>query len=62
MDLPDSCVDGVLCRWGYMVMEDPAAAFSETRRVLRGGGAVAFSVLAGPEENPFASIPARLLV
>jgi ubiquinone/menaquinone biosynthesis C-methylase UbiE len=62
MDLPDSCVDGVLCRWGYMLMEDPVAAFSETRRVLRGGGAVAFSVLAGPEDNPFASIPAQLLV
>jgi len=61
MELPDSCVDGVLCRWGYMLMADPAAAFRETKRVLREDGAVAFSVFAGPEENPWASIPGRLL-
>ena len=23
MDLPDDSVDGVLCRWGYMLMADP---------------------------------------
>jgi ubiquinone/menaquinone biosynthesis C-methylase UbiE len=62
MDLPDSSVDGVLCRWGYMLMADPVAAFCETRRVLREGGAVAFSVFAAPEDNPWASIPDRLLV
>lgn len=62
MDLPDACVDGVLCRWGYMLMADPAVAFSETRRVLREGGGVAFSVFAEPEENPWAGIPGRLLV
>jgi ubiquinone/menaquinone biosynthesis C-methylase UbiE len=26
MDLGDDSVDGVLCRWGYMLMADPAAA------------------------------------
>jgi SAM-dependent methyltransferase len=26
LDLPDKAVDGVLCRWGYMLMADPAAA------------------------------------
>jgi ubiquinone/menaquinone biosynthesis C-methylase UbiE len=26
MDLDDDSVDGVLCRWGYMLMADPAAA------------------------------------
>jgi SAM-dependent methyltransferase len=35
MDLGDSSVDGVLCRFGYMLMADPAAALAETRRVLR---------------------------
>jgi ubiquinone/menaquinone biosynthesis C-methylase UbiE len=62
MDLPDSCVDGVLCRWGYMLMADPVAAFNETRRVLREGGAVAFSVFAAPEDNPWAAVPDWLLV
>jgi SAM-dependent methyltransferase len=31
---------------------DPAAAFAETRRVLRPGGRLAFSVWAAPERNP----------
>ena len=35
MDLDDDSVDGVLCRWGYMLMADPATALAETRRVLR---------------------------
>jgi ubiquinone/menaquinone biosynthesis C-methylase UbiE len=33
--LDDDSVDGVLCRFAYMLMADPAAAFAETRRVLR---------------------------
>ena len=62
MDLDDNSVDGVLCRWGYMLMADPGAAFRETRRVLRNRGRLAFSVWAEPERNPWASIPARVLV
>jgi SAM-dependent methyltransferase len=62
MDLEDGSVDGVLCRWGYMLMADPGAALAETRRVLRDGGRVAFSVWADPEQNPWASIPARALL
>jgi ubiquinone/menaquinone biosynthesis C-methylase UbiE len=38
MDLETDSVDDVLCRWGYMLMIDPAAALAETRRVLRPGG------------------------
>ena len=44
IDLPVASVDAVLCRWGYMLMADPGAALSETRRVLRPGGRVAFAV------------------
>jgi ubiquinone/menaquinone biosynthesis C-methylase UbiE len=61
MDLDDDSVDGVLCRWGYMLMADPAAALTETRRVLRPGGRVAFSVWADPAANPWASVPAKAL-
>jgi ubiquinone/menaquinone biosynthesis C-methylase UbiE len=52
MDLETNSVDGVLCRWAYMLMIDPAAAFAETRRVLRPGGRLAFSVWAPRERNP----------
>ena len=62
MDLDDGSVDGVLCRWGYMLMGDPSAALAETRRVLRDGGRVAFSVWGDPDQNPWASIPARALI
>jgi SAM-dependent methyltransferase len=62
MDLEPDSVDGVLCRWGYMLMADPAAAIAETRRVLREGGRLAFAVFAGPDHNQFAAIPVRVLV
>lgn len=62
MDLDTDSVDGVLCRWGYMLMSDPATAFKETRRVLKPEGRLCFSVFAGPEQNPWAALPARTLI
>jgi SAM-dependent methyltransferase len=61
MDLKTDSVDGVLCRWGYMLMIDPAAAFAETRRVLRPGDRLAFSVWAARERNPALSLVGRVL-
>src|SRR4051812_21343442 len=51
MDLDDDSVDGVICRFGYMLMADPAASLAETRRVLRPGGRLVFSVWGAPERN-----------
>ncbi len=62
MDLEDDSVDAVVCRWGYMLMADPAAALKETRRVLRDGGSLAFAVWATPDRNPWAAIPGMTLV
>ena len=62
MDLEDDSVDAVVCRWGYMLMADPAAAFKETRRVLRDGGPLAFAVWRTPDRNPWASVPVMTLV
>jgi ubiquinone/menaquinone biosynthesis C-methylase UbiE len=62
MDLESESVDGVMCRWGYMLMGDPAAALGETRRVLRSGGRLVFSVFAGPDQNPWAALPAKALI
>jgi ubiquinone/menaquinone biosynthesis C-methylase UbiE len=62
IDLPVASVDAVLCRWGYMLMADPAAALGETRRVLRSGGRVALAVWDKLERNPWALLPAQELI
>jgi ubiquinone/menaquinone biosynthesis C-methylase UbiE len=62
MDLPDASVDGVLCRWGFMLMQDPAAALRESKRVLRSGGKLVFSVWGPPEANPWVTIPVVVAV
>jgi ubiquinone/menaquinone biosynthesis C-methylase UbiE len=62
MDLDNDSVDGVVCRWGYMLMANPAAALEETRRLLRKGGPLAFAVWTTPDRNPWAAVPAMTLV
>jgi SAM-dependent methyltransferase len=53
IELDTDSVDGVLCRFGYMLMADPAAALSETRRVLHQGGRITLAVWGAPVRNPF---------
>jgi SAM-dependent methyltransferase len=62
MALETASVDGVTCRWGYMLMPDPGAALGETYRVLRPAGRLAFAVFGAPERNPWASLVGRILV
>jgi len=62
IDLPTASVDGVLCRWGYMLMLDPETALRETRRVLRPGGHVALAAWAAPDENPNMTLAPRTLL
>ena len=62
IDLELASVDVVLCRWGYMLMVDPAAALRETRRVLRSGGRVALAVWDAGERNPWLEIPLSVLL
>ena len=62
LELEDDSIDGVICRFGYMLMADPAAALAETRRVLRPGGRLVLAVWRGPEQNPWVSLPGRVLV
>jgi len=59
--LDDDSVDGVLCRFGFMLMPDPEAALAETRRVLRPGGRLVLAVWGQAERNPWISIAGRLL-
>jgi SAM-dependent methyltransferase len=56
IDLPLASQDAVLCRLGYMLMADPAAALRETRRVLVPGGRVALAVWDRPETNPWSRV------
>ena len=62
MDLEDASVDGVLCRFGFMLMPRPEVALSETRRVLRSGGRAVLAVWCSAARNPWISIAGRLLV
>jgi ubiquinone/menaquinone biosynthesis C-methylase UbiE len=56
MDLDDDSVDGIICRWGFMLMLDPHSALEECRRVLKKGRRLALSVWASPEENPWVTV------
>lgn len=55
LDLPDASVDAVVCRFGYMLVPDPALALRETRRVLRPAGRLAFATWAPAKRNPWAT-------
>lgn len=62
LDLPDGSVDGVICRFGYMLMADPGHALAETRRVLRPGGRLVFAVWREADRNPWIAVPGRMFV
>jgi SAM-dependent methyltransferase len=61
IDLPVADVDAVVCRWGYMLMDDPAAALRETRRVLRPEGRLALATWDRLDRNPWAAEPGEVL-
>jgi len=62
IDQGAATLDGVLCRWGYMLMADGEAALRETRRILRPGARVALAAWTSPTENPWAALPMGELV
>lgn len=56
LELSDDDFDAVLCRFGYMLMADPAQALRESARVLRPDGRLALAVWGVAEENPWLSL------
>lgn len=59
LTLDDRSVDGVLCRWGLMLVPDVAAAAGEVARVLRPAGRAAIAVWADPEQNEWMTASGR---
>jgi ubiquinone/menaquinone biosynthesis C-methylase UbiE len=53
IDLPDDSVDGVLSRFGLMLIPAREQAMREIRRVLRAGGRCAYATWGPPERNPW---------
>ena len=62
IELEDGSVDGVVCRFSYMLMPDPAQALRETRRVLRDGGRLALSTWGDPARNPWMTASAGVMI
>jgi SAM-dependent methyltransferase len=62
IDVEAASIDIVLCRWGYMLMDDPENALRETRRVLRPGGRVALAAWTTADDNKWSWLPVELLV
>ena len=52
--------DLVASRFGMMFFADPVAAFANMRRGLRPGGRIVFAAWAGPERNPWFTLPLRI--
>ena len=59
IDVEAASLDGVLCRWGYMLMADRRRALRETRRVLKPGARVALAAWAAPGGQPVGVLPNR---
>ena len=47
----------MLCRWGYMLLEDPEYALRETRRILKQDGTLALAAWTGPDDNLWSAAP-----
>jgi SAM-dependent methyltransferase len=62
IDLPDSSVDAVVSRYGYMLVPEPERALRETRRVLRAGRPLAFATWAPAKRNPWATAYGPVLI
>jgi SAM-dependent methyltransferase len=61
IDQPAATVDGVLCRWGYMLLEDPESALRDTRRILKQDGKVALAAWTQAEDNQWSTAPVKIL-
>lgn len=61
IDLQAASIDGVLCRWGFMLLNDPESALRDVRRILKPDAALALAAWSGPDENLWSAAPVRIL-
>jgi SAM-dependent methyltransferase len=59
LSFEDGSFDGVVCRWGLMLVPDIPAAAGEIARVLRRGGRTALAVWADPDDNDWMTAAGR---
>ena len=59
LSFDDDAFDGLLCRWGLMLVPDMDDVAAEMRRVLRPGGRAAVAVWASPDENEWMTASGR---
>jgi len=59
LTLPDASVDGIVCRFGLMLVPDMESAAAEIARVLRPGGRVVLAVWASSHLNPWITAGGR---
>lgn len=59
LSFADASVDGILCRWGLMLVPDMDTAAGEIRRVLRPAGRAALAVWGPPYDNDWMTAPGR---
>jgi SAM-dependent methyltransferase len=62
IDLPDRSVDGVMSRFGLMLVTDPGRALAESHRVLRTGGRLAYAVWGPLDLNPWITLVGATLI
>jgi ubiquinone/menaquinone biosynthesis C-methylase UbiE len=62
IDLPDASVDGVLSRFGLMLVADTLRALKESHRVLRSKGRLAYAVWGSIDRNPWITLVASALL
>jgi SAM-dependent methyltransferase len=59
LSFADGSFDGLLCRWGLMLVPDMDAVAAEMLRVVRPGGHVALAVWASPDDNEWMTAAGR---
>lgn len=60
-DLPSATFDAAIMRWGLMFMPEPVDCLQRIHRALKPGAIFAMANWAGPDKNPWASVPLAVM-